>query len=183
MWIRIEAPNHSGILEPAVSFFLDEKLIQYGTLVREKLSDQESVESDLMVQYRVLRQLQKVASILNRLRVTFKEARYLFDYRPAGWLDLNALPVEENLSNVLFDDWERLVDAFQLRDRLGPVEPDLFDLFDLAAVNEEDPFLTRLAERTGWDHEDLTTLHDHFGFDLSRYQDERTYVRLEECFA
>lgn len=171
------------------------------TLAPEKYSDQQAIaHSDAFrAAFQTVARLRKVALVLSRLRLTFSQARCLFepsDGQSKGWLDLAKLPVDETDDNSLYRGWQRLVDVCALHRRIGPKEPDLFDLFDLAWQNRDTPldldgsnsdpanhpFFGPLLVSTGWDEDALKVLLTDFGYNVPYFTDERAFLKLEACF-
>lgn len=153
--------------------------------------------------------LHKAAIVINALKITvasrplppasqaadgqsFDELSWLVTQNPnAGWLDFNALPLDPAPSGQpLSDTWERLVDLFQLRDRLPAGKAALFELFRMDASGTNDDgkpidFLVELSDRTGWALDDLQQLAGPQGWFTASFAalalDERL-LRLKTCF-
>jgi hypothetical protein len=84
-------------------------------------------------QFKSFTLLHKIAVLISKLRLGPTQVAWLFDYGPAaGWLDLNALPLDATDSG-LFAGWERLIDLFQLREALPSGELVLSEIFSLAS--------------------------------------------------
>ena len=192
-----------GASAPPVSalvVFLDESLAGSQTLVREKFSELATLRDKLLIrQFSTLVRLRKCATVLNKFGLGYKEARLLMERvdigNKSGWLDIRDLPIEPetnaDATRKLYEGWEKLADVCLLRDRMGTVEPTLFDFFELAASGnlqlvatekDTDPHPPTLQARMGWDKDDLPRLDEHFKFKLTDYQSERPYLRLETCF-
>lgn len=86
--------------------------------------------------------LQKIATILSRLKITSAELPWILEHAASlGWLDLNALPLAETgASPSLFAAWEKLVDLMQLRDGLPVGKPTSADRVEYLATGSETTF-------------------------------------------
>jgi Tc toxin complex TcA C-terminal TcB-binding domain/Neuraminidase-like domain/Salmonella virulence plasmid 28.1kDa A protein len=138
--------------------------------------------------FNTLIRLSKVAMIIDKFKVTFKQLTWLFDYGiGVGWLNLNALPLTLTSSTAAqFTAWERLVDLFQLRSNLPLGETVLTDMFALSrdGVTTQEQLLQKLNSYTQWSLENLSFLAGTQGFNFTfpnNYQDERPLMRLWSC--
>ena len=102
-----------------------------------------------------------------------------------GWADLNFLPLSTlEDPSALFWAAEKLFDLFGFRDTLLPEEPTLFELLNMAFVedsNSLDNFLKALSGRSRWKLADIQQLSGWFGFDLSDFQHTETLIKLMSC--
>ncbi|HUT72078.1 MAG TPA: neuraminidase-like domain-containing protein [Desulfatiglandales bacterium] len=178
-WVKAAETDRDSI-----EAFLDDVFLKSDTLIKETFAEQRAVRDSLPKQYGTLIKLKKVATMLSRFRLTMKEARYLFEGSQSAWLDLNTLPVVETREcDLLYSGWSRLVDVCNLRDRIGAMTPDLFDLFDMAVQEGADvPLFDLVPKRLGWKKEDFDALIEHFGYEQYSFRDERPFLRLEACF-
>ncbi|HEU0173964.1 MAG TPA: neuraminidase-like domain-containing protein [Blastocatellia bacterium] len=143
-------------------------------------------------QFKTVTLLQKVADIVSRFKVTPRELLWLFDYGPSvGWLNLNGLPLADTDEPSLIDPLLRLVELFNLRDRLSSGETVLDELFALARdSNQIGALLERVSKLTEWSADDLDKLAGQQGLNLldltmpdeNEFRDERAMARLSESF-
>ena len=165
------------------------------SLIQEAFPDQERVAVEAYPEaFETLTRLRKIALMLQRLQITYAEARYLFSRKKDCWLDLSSLPVKRTAPAASYTGWKRLVDVCQLRNRLGGSEPSLFDLFEIAdnykdhpirlpiPVGQRHPYVSALLTRTNWNADDLKVLCTHFGYDMADFTEELALIRLERCF-
>jgi hypothetical protein len=137
-------------------------------------------------QFKTFTRLQKVATVISKLKITAAQLRWVFEYAAdAGWLDLNSVPVESG-QPLAFAKWERMIDLFLLRDRLPQGETTLSNIFGLARNASTLPdILAALSEDTGWSLDDLTLLTGASCFNYSTgnvFKNEQALNRLRACF-
>ncbi len=153
-------------------------------------------------QFKTFTLLHKIASIVNKFKITSAQLIWLFGHGPTGrWLDFNSLPstplAAATSSAALFAGWERLTALLQLRNALHFDELGLFKLFDLAHVQvpadlnvrnaAKQAYLENLSQHTLWPMDELETLlgprNNYLSFVFpDAYTDERMLLTLSECF-
>jgi hypothetical protein len=144
-------------------------------------------------QYRALRLLHAMASLLAALKLDAEQTRWMLQNNADfGWMELDDLPYQVGITPVTFEAWERLQDALHLIRAYPPVanpadaaQPlSVYGLFELvlkpgALVAD---VLNYGARLTGWDSAVLAALDARFGFsavDLTPYRLAATWLRLE----
>ncbi len=133
--------------------------------------------------------LAKIAVILNALKVPSEQVAFTITRGGAlGWLDLNALPLATQDSGaLLFERWLAMVTLFRAAANLPNSAAALFGLFNDLDNQEltRDEFLDALANRTGWNRDDLDFLTGPDGFDLqfrAGFADGQFLTQLKRCF-
>ncbi|MFN0088301.1 MAG: neuraminidase-like domain-containing protein [Blastocatellia bacterium] len=132
--------------------------------------------------------LAKIAMLLNALKVPSERVAFVIARGAGfGWLDLNALPLEERDSGAaLFPRWSAMAALFRAAAGLPGGIPGMFDIFDdldTPQISREE-FLGRLAEHTEWSRDDIAFLTGPNGFDLEfrvDFADGQFFVRLKRC--
>jgi len=112
--------------------------------------------------------------------------------------DLNKYPANaSSYVPALFNQWERLLALFTLRDRLSGGDSGLLALFEIAgslAPPSGSALVSAIAAATGWDaaelgvlvvsqSDPLTPAAIGFGLTAGDFVDERWLVRLQSCIA
>jgi hypothetical protein len=157
--------------------------------------------------------LSRIALLVNTFRITLGDLTYLSanpakfeavdpnnpnDPTKAAPFNLGALPsVPSSYIPALFNQWERLLALFTLRDALPTGDSGLLALFQAASATPAptgSALISAIATATGWDPSELGVLLGSqsdplisasigFGLTASDFVDERWLVRLRSCFA
>ena len=138
-------------------------------------------------QFNMFVRLYKIATLNHDFRLTSQQLQWLFEIGPGnGWLDLNKLPysdVAQTPPLVLYPDWARIADLFQLSAALPLAESVLTDVFTAAKdAKPIDEVLEKISEGLSWKLENLEALNTGFSFSVANYQDERALRRLHAAF-
>ena len=151
-------------------------------------------------QFRSYTLLHKISLVLSKFKVRSQvQLSWLFDYRPDDgddlpWLNLNLLLDDSISVSDRFAGWERLVDLFQLRNKIKSGETVLTEMLasshtpDANVGNldlKEKNLIKTLSKYTGWKEDDLSFLVGDDGFDFKfpkSYKDERSLKQLYGCF-
>lgn len=130
--------------------------------------------------------LHKAALLVRRFEIPPADLTWFFtDTPPPLWLDLNALPLVVQAEGAqLFAAWHKLSREMDLRTSFrgeGNAHQAVAGAADLKAA------LDVLAERTGWNREDLTTLTSASGLDINTFpgdfRDEAGLLRIRDAMA
>ena len=140
--------------------------------------------------FRAYRRLHKAAILVARHRLTDRTELQWFVANGAdvGALSPGDLPVDTAPAQPLYPRWLALHGFLAFRDaHPAPAGASLTAVLDLARDPgaDGDAVLAALAALTGWDIDDLGTLHDGLGLVHgadSSYRSVETYQRLEACF-
>jgi hypothetical protein len=142
---------------------------------------------------RALLRFTKAATVVTRLKLRADELTWILEHAAEqGWLDFNALPLEQAQPNAdlgtaraMLAGLERLMDVVALAGRLKGGPTTLFDLFRLtmrAPLPTESKFHEELAMRTGWRLKDVEELADRFNFTFpDDYRNEIALRRLADA--
>jgi len=110
--------------------------------------------------------LHKIALIVSKLKITGSELEWLLEYSQSfGWLDLSVLPTDQNLSAVSFDEWEKLIDGWQLKSVLQKSGGSLLDFLETIILQQsmsENEVQESLSDFTGWEKNEIKELANAF---------------------
>jgi hypothetical protein len=145
------------------------------------------------LQFRALRLLHQMGLLLGTLKLPADAVGWMLVNNPAlGWMELDNLKYQDDVTAVSFAAWAQLQDALHLvttypavANSTDPAHPfTVYGLFDLAlapATSVAD-LLGYLAQLTGWDPQILAALDGLFGFsavNLAPYRVPASYLRFE----
>jgi hypothetical protein len=133
--------------------------------------------------------LTKVATFIQRLKLTKIQLGWIFEFRKKTgdptmkWLDFNTLPVEVTAKGD-FEGLEKLLALIRLRDKLPLGEQTLDAIFTMARQQNVrmDDLWAEVAGRTKWSLQDVTTLAGTEGFGFATptaLQDEAALSRIQ----
>ena len=157
----------------------------------ESSSNQTITRGSFSDQYDAFVLLHKIAIVVSKFEIELAQIKWLFAYRLLGptdptnaWLDLNALPLTSGSDGMpTLESFRRLVDLFDLRDKLPQGETILNEVFEYSreAGPTQDDLIDRISKHTNWDIETLKFLAGPEGLDLTfptDFQDEQALGRL-----
>ncbi len=182
--------------EPSISLFLEPSFAEVPEQPQGGEGGDEIVQpplpdpADFPDHFHLFHRLQKNALLLISWKVVKEEeVVFLFEQGPAlGWLDLNALPVEQtDDSQSLFLSWMKMTQVIQAWARLRATTTNIFTFLDAVARPEatREAALDIVAEQSLWPRADLEFLTGGQAFNLQfpeDYRDGQFLVRLSECF-
>jgi hypothetical protein len=154
--------------------------------------------------------LSRIALLVKRFSITIDDLEYLSEH-PASFagvdpnnpamtapFNLNSLPSDSlTYAPDFFNQWERLLAFFSLRDGLPGGDVSLLHIFSVASSNPAPSAATliaaissatnwepsELAILLGWQVDSLTGRNYGFGLTAGDFVDERWLVRLQDCFS
>lgn len=158
-------------------------------------TNEEILKADFPDQFNTWVLLHKASLILRKFKVSEKEIDFLFAnaFDPdiagwPGWFSFNSLPVTgAGTPSALYAELLRLCDLFGFYDSLAASDDNLFeimlDAFDPMSGTSVNDLLDTIAELTKWDIEDLTELHNTFGYSKTSYGSEISFVKIASCMS
>jgi peptidoglycan hydrolase-like protein with peptidoglycan-binding domain len=191
-WITVPA-NPS---QPSLATFLTDNFINFNTNTNGEDEESSSTSSitleDFPNQFATFRRLEKIAIVLNTLKIPTEAIAFLFTHSSnLGWLDLSNLPLEiNNTAPLLFEVWAKTIEVLLAGQQLPGGLETLFVLLDRLNTPSNPPitradFLNLLAERSGWSLESLEFLTGSSGFNYefpADFLDGQWLGQLQRCF-
>ncbi|PTQ98229.1 virulence plasmid A protein [Mucilaginibacter yixingensis] len=145
-------------------------------------------------QYRAVRLLKLMTTYINKLTISAKDLQWLLQNNAAmGWLELDTLRYQSDVTAADYQKWVKLQQALQLMQTYGtspnPADATIIwswtDVWNLVVTGAPKAGLqTMLAQFTGWDAADVSDLDTYFGYVFpDAYQDSSTYLQLDKATA
>jgi hypothetical protein len=181
--------------KPASAQFINDQFIQSE---KDDVIEEDFTEVDFKDHFNLIRLLQKVATLINKLNIPSDELDWLVNESDqVEWLDLNLLPVEKEVKPIeeeRFLKWFRMARFSLLNKKLPTGKPSLFLLLRMAHTGKDtddtaitqDVFIKKLCERTRWDSTDVKDLFHHLNITFNKdFQKEKALtqiLRFNQCF-
>lgn len=189
-WFKLDGPTVNGLLQALTM----PGPVEFNAALRPPRNSASEVAG---ARDKALIRITKAATVVSRLELTADEVDWILQHASEGWLDVNALPLEQDAAaatgadlpgaRALLTGLERLIDTVELRGRIKAGPTALIDLFRFTPGMElpaaEEQFHTELSKQTGWRFEDIQALASRFGLTYpDDYRSEMGLRRLADVF-